>query len=79
MGTKTGLTASQADHLLSASKGAEAALYHLAALFEVLVNETVHNTSSTVHELARLGQFHATDQANVTDSMIESLERGEVK
>ena len=76
---KTGLTPSQTDHLLMAAKGARESLHQLEALTKSLMNETKENVNDSAYQLAKLGNYHAMDQANITDCMIESLERGEVK
>ena len=75
---KVGLTPDQADHIISTAKAASESLWKLEALTKALMNETKDNEHDTVHQLAKLGNFHVMDQANVTDCMIESLELGEV-
>lgn len=74
----SGLTPSQAGHLLSAAKGANDALHQLEALAKALMKETEGNQYGTIHQLAKLGNVHAMDQAHATHCMIESLELGEV-
>ena len=75
---KNGLNGNQTDHLLMATKGASEALWQLQALTKSIMNETADNETGQVYQLAKLGSFHAMDQAGVTDCMIEQLERGEV-
>lgn len=76
--SKTVLTPTQADHLICAAKGANEALHQLEALTQALINESKESGSETLQLLAKIGNFHAMDQANITDCMIESLELGEV-
>jgi len=73
-----GLTASQAEHLLTAANCAHEALQKLEALTLAIMNQTKDDQSGTLHQLAMLGNFHAMDQGNVADYMIEQLECGEI-
>jgi len=72
-----GLNGAQADHLFCAAKGAQEALCGLEALFKAIMREASGHPD--ILNLARLGNYHAVDQANITYRMIESLELGEVE
>lgn len=76
---KTGMTPNQAGECLSAAKGALDALLKLEALSKAIMKQTNDNESGMIHQLAKLGNYHAMEQANLTDSIIEELELGEVK
>jgi len=72
-----GLNAKQADNLFCAAKGAQEALTNLEALFQTIMNEA--DEHSDIRYLARLGNFHAMEQASVTNCMIQSLRYDEIK
>jgi len=72
-----GLNAAQADNLLCTAKGACEALNNLEALFQAIMNEA--DEHSDIRYLARLGNFHAMEQASVTGFMIRSLRSNKIK
>jgi len=74
----SGMTPSQADHIMMAVKGANAALWQLEALFQSIEKELEDAPSASIKALANLGHYHAMDQANITDRMVRDLEFGKI-